>query len=110
MILEHLIKRLFLKVSHALKISKAIILSFFLIEKYYDNIQLSPGKKTVATVIPCYNHLDFTRRAVESYYKTIDDDTNHVLIVVDDRSLDGTEDFFSKNRNKQYCQPCYEHK
>ncbi len=79
---------------------------FVTFEHRYINCQADPNKKTVCVIVSCYNHLEYTKQAIDSYYAAIDDLHNYILIVMDDHSTDQTKSFFTQNARK-YKNLCY---
>src|ERR1039458_2553764 len=60
----------------------------------------------LAVVIPCWNQLYFTKQTVESLFDTTAEDFQ--LILVDDGSTDGTDQYANSLRNK-YAQDCFQY-
>ncbi|MFH1791561.1 MAG: glycosyltransferase family A protein [Candidatus Omnitrophota bacterium] len=76
-------------------------------ESRYCNLGETDGRKArVITIMPCYNHLEYTKQAVDSYYKSLDGANNHVLVIIDDCSTDGTKDFFL-GEGRRHANMCY---
>lgn len=62
-----------------------------------SNFQIQDDRETVAAIISCYNYFDYTKQAIDSYYKCINNNYNFALIVMDDHSTDQTNSFGSVN-------------
>lgn len=58
--------------------------------------QTGKYKYDVSVLILAYNHLDYTRRCVESFLQTVPPDLNYELILVNHGSSDGTKEYFEK--------------
>lgn len=70
---------------------------FSTFESCYTNFQIKSDKKIVGVIISCYNYLEYTKQAVDSYYNSIDNGYNYILIVMDNHSTDQTKAFFLNN-------------
>lgn len=66
-------------------------------EQIIPKLQVTTDKRTVAVVLPCFNHLDYTQKALDSYLAARCPAFNHVLVVIDDHSTDNTRSFWLKN-------------
>jgi GT2 family glycosyltransferase len=62
-------------------------------EDRYQRLCLSPGKKIAAVIVPCHNGLEYTKRFVDSLMRG-NRAFNTVLMIYDNHSTDGTEDYF----------------
>ncbi len=65
-----------------------------------SRLDLDRSKKTVAAVLPCYNYLEYTRRAYESCLNSFSSKHNYVVVVIDDHSDDGTKSFWTTEAAK----------
>lgn len=61
--------------------------------RHIPEIKLDKSKPTVALIIPCFNHVNYTKKAVESFLSDRSPRFNHVLIMMDDASTDDTQSY-----------------
>ena len=61
------------------------------------------GKETVAFIVTFYNQLAFTKKCVESYYNSIDEEHNYILILLDDHSTDESPNYFGELSDFSNC-------
>lgn len=63
-----------------------------------ESFQTGNYKYDVSFYIAGYNHLDYTKRCVESFLKTVPGDLNYELILLNHGSSDGTKEYFESIR------------
>ena len=61
------------------------------------------GKETVAFIVTFYNQVAFTKKCVESYYNSIDEEHNYILILLDDHSTDESPNYFGELSDFSNC-------
>lgn len=81
-------------------ITRALIYRIHVNKYILNNTKIDPKKETVVLIMSVYNNLEYTKNALESYYSSIDENYNHVILIFDDKSSDETEKFFNSNINK----------
>jgi GT2 family glycosyltransferase len=71
---------------------KNIGLSYYALDVRAASPATSPsGRPRVVTLMSCYNHWDYTRRGIETFYQSLDGRHDHVFMLIDDCSSDGTK-------------------
>lgn len=89
-----------------LKLFRRLAFKEFSLECRQISVNTAPRKETIAVIVTCCGHLEYTKKCVESYYASINDDYNYILIILDDQSKDATKDFFTQKR-KNLLNLCY---
>ena len=56
-------------------------------------------KPKVGIVITSYNHIDYTEKALESFYSTINEKIDHDLWLLDDNSSEDIESIYNRYKN-----------
>lgn len=79
---------------------------FFLFERIDINVKIDPNKEIAVSLVSCFNYFEYTKRFIDSYYSSIDDKYNYILMIMDDHSEDMTKAFFL-SRTKAYNNMCY---
>lgn len=72
----------------------------------FENLNIDSDKKTVAIIMPIYNQFKYTKRAVASYYDSLDEAYNYILMIYDNNSTDESRDYFLSN-NTSLDNLCY---
>jgi GT2 family glycosyltransferase len=67
--------------------------------EYYSKRKKSLSKPKVGIVITSYNHIDYTQRALESFYSTVNEKIDYELWLLDDNSTDDIESIYNKYKN-----------
>lgn len=57
------------------------------------------SKPTVGIIMTSYNHIDYTERALESFYSTINKKIDYELWLLDDNSTEDIESVYNKYKN-----------
>jgi GT2 family glycosyltransferase len=66
--------------------------------KYFESKSSSnPDQAKIAVIMSCHGHLSFTKQAIESYYRSLDDQYSYHFVLFDDRSRDNTYQYFLDN-------------
>lgn len=81
----------------------------FTIEHRKINLEQALDKETVVLIVTCYEHLEFTKKCINSYYSGIDNDYNYVLLILDDQSSDETKDLFLSESFPNFCYLRFKH-
>jgi len=68
----------------------------------FFNVGPKDRRKRVVTLMTCYNQYPYTRRGIRSYYDSIDDHYDYVLILLDDASTDETKESTLHERSCQH--------
>lgn len=74
-----------------------MINQFFI--KYFFKKNKPLSKPKVGIVITSYNHVDYTERALKSFYSTINEKIDHDLWLLDDNSSEDIESIYNKYKN-----------
>jgi len=74
-----------------------MINKFFI--KLFFKINKPLSKTKVGIVITSYNHIDYTEKALESFYSTINEKIDYDLWLLDDNSTEDIERIYNKYKN-----------
>lgn len=66
---------------------------------YFSEKTESISKPTVGIVLTSYNHIDYTERALESFYSTVNEKIDYELWLLDDNSTEDIESIYNKYKN-----------
>ena len=80
--------------SKYLYLSLVMIRRLNLVSVSFERLNIDPEKKTVAIIMPIYNQFSYTRKTLVSYYKSLDEAYNYILIIYDNHSTDRSRDYF----------------
>jgi len=67
--------------------------------EYFSAWQKTLAKPKVGIVITSYNHIDYTQKALESFYSTVNDKIDYELWLLDDHSTEDIESIYNQYKN-----------
>ncbi|MFC1548558.1 glycosyltransferase family A protein [Candidatus Omnitrophota bacterium] len=95
------------KIKHYAHLCIIALSRLFLFKCKYAHLNIDPKKEKVVAIISCFNYVEYTKKAIESYYASLDDNEHdYILIIMDDHSTDGTREFFL-SEGRKYDNICY---
>ncbi len=68
------------------------------LEAHYTSCRVPKPK--IGIIIPCWNHFEYTKKTLDSYFASISRADDYIVLIFDNHSRDETQKFFEKAKSK----------